>query len=47
LSVWEAECCTDELESQLRAQVNRGAVVTIILFLLLASIAFLGLAKPF
>ena len=43
----EAEGCTDELEFQLRTQVNRGAVVTIILFLLLASMAFLGLAKPF
>jgi hypothetical protein len=35
-----------ELEQRLRTQVNRGSVVTIILFLLLASIAFLGQAKP-
>jgi hypothetical protein len=38
---------TPELEARLRSQVNRGAVVTIILFLLLATIAFLGQAKPF
>lgn len=38
---------TDALEARLRTQVNRGAVVTIILFLLLASMAYLGLTKPF
>ena len=38
---------TDELEARLCRQVNRGAVVTIILFLLLASMGFLGLTKPF
>jgi hypothetical protein len=38
---------TPELESRLRTQVNRGSVVTVILFLLLATIAFLGQAKPF
>ena len=38
---------TPELEARLRSQVNRGAVVTVILFLLLATIAFLGQAKPF
>jgi len=37
---------TPELESRLRTQVNRGSVVTVILFLLLASIAFLGQTKP-
>jgi hypothetical protein len=34
------------MEARLRTQVNRGSVVTVILFLLLASIAFLGQAKP-
>ena len=38
---------TPELEQRVRTQVNRGAVVTVILFLLLATIAFLGQAKPF
>jgi hypothetical protein len=37
---------TPELEARVRTQVNRGAVVTVTLFLLLAAIAFLGLAKP-
>jgi hypothetical protein len=40
------EGSTPELEARLRTQVNRGSVVTVILFLLLATIAFLGLVKP-
>jgi hypothetical protein len=40
------EGSTPELEARLRTQVNRGSVVTVILFLLLATIAYLGLAKP-
>ncbi|MGI9342617.1 MAG: hypothetical protein ACR2QV_07185 [Gammaproteobacteria bacterium] len=35
------------LEMQLRRQINRGAFWTVTLFVLLAVIAFLGLAKPF
>ena len=42
----QLEGSTPELEEKLCRQVNRGAVVTVILFVLLASIAFLGLAKP-
>jgi hypothetical protein len=42
----QLEGSTPELEKKLRRQVNRGSVVTVVLFLLLASIAFLGLAKP-
>jgi hypothetical protein len=38
---------TPELEARLCKQVNRGAVVTVILFLLLATMAFLGQTKPF
>ena len=38
---------TAELEARLCTQVNRGAAVTVTLFLLLASMAFLGLSKPF
>jgi hypothetical protein len=38
---------TAELEARLCTQVNRGAAVTVLLFLLLASMAFLGLTKPF
>jgi hypothetical protein len=34
------------IEKEVRTQVNRGAVVTVLLFLLLAVIAFLGLSKP-
>ena len=37
---------TPELEARVCRQVNRGAVVTVVLFLLLATIAFLGQAKP-
>jgi len=38
---------TPELEARLCKQVNRGAVVTVILFLLLAAIALIGQTKPF
>jgi hypothetical protein len=38
---------TPELEARLRSQVSRGVVVTVILFLLLVTSAFLGQAKPF
>ena len=43
----QASGSTPELEARLCTQVNRGAVVTVILFLLLATMAFLGQAKPF
>ena len=36
-----------ELEARIARQINRGAFWTVILFFLLASIAFLGLVKPF
>jgi hypothetical protein len=42
----QASGSTPELEIRLRGQVNRGAVVTVVLFLLLATIAFMGQAKP-
>jgi len=38
---------TPELETKIRAQINRGAFWTVTLFVLLAAIAFLGLTKPF
>jgi len=41
-----AEGSSDALEAEIRSQVNKGAIFTVILFLLLATIAFLGLAKP-
>ena len=37
---------TPALESRVRSHVNRGAIVTLLLFALLAGIAFLGQAKP-
>ncbi|MGI9290339.1 MAG: hypothetical protein ACR2QG_03570 [Gammaproteobacteria bacterium] len=46
LNTMQASGSSPELESRLCRQVNRGAVVTITLFLLLASMAFLGQAKP-
>jgi hypothetical protein len=46
LNRMQLEGSTPELEKKLRRQVNRGSVVTVILFLLLACIGFLGLAKP-
>jgi len=46
LQQMQASGSTPELEIRLRRQVNRGAVVTVVLFLLLATIAFMGQAKP-
>lgn len=46
LKEMQTEGSTPEREQRVRTQVNRGAVVTVILFVLLASIAFLGQAKP-
>jgi hypothetical protein len=37
----------DAIEAEVRSQVNKGAFFTVLLFVLLASIAFLGLSKPF
>jgi hypothetical protein len=42
----QADGSTPELEKRLCRQVNRGATVTVVLFLLLATIAFMGQAKP-
>ena len=42
----QASGSTPELERRVRSHVNKGAVFTIILFLLLASIAYLGMIKP-
>jgi len=42
----KAEGSTPELEAAVQRQVNRGAFFTILLFLLLATMGFLGLAKP-
>jgi hypothetical protein len=42
----QANGSTPELEARVCKQVNRGAVVTVTLFLLLATIAFMGQAKP-
>ncbi|MDP6617756.1 MAG: hypothetical protein QF790_11370 [Gammaproteobacteria bacterium] len=42
----ESSGSSPELEARVRTQVNRGAVVTVALFLLLGTIAFLGQAKP-
>ena len=46
LAQMQTDGSTPELEKQLCKQVNRGAVVTVLLFLLLATIAFMGQAKP-
>ena len=46
LQKMQAGGSTPELEMRLCKQVNRGAVVTVVLFLLLATIAFMGQAKP-
>lgn len=43
----EEKGSSSELEARVRTQVNKGAVATIVLFVLLAVMAFLGLAKPF
>ena len=45
LTEMQASGSTPELEARLCRQVNRGAVVTVTLFLLLATIAFLGQTK--
>ena len=37
----------DEIEVLIRSQVNKGGFWTVMLFVLLASIAFLGQIKPF
>lgn len=42
----QASGSTSELERRVRSHVNTGAVFSIILFLLLASIAYLGMIKP-
>ena len=41
------EGSSTEMEARVRRQVNRGAVFTVLLFVLLASMGYLGLAKPF
>jgi uncharacterized protein involved in cysteine biosynthesis len=46
LAEMQEQGSTPELEARLCRQINRGSVVTVGLFLLLASIAFLGQAKP-
>jgi hypothetical protein len=46
LQQMQADGSTPELEKRLCRQVNRGATVTVVLFLLLATIAFMGQAKP-
>jgi len=38
---------TDAIEAEVRSHVNKGGFFTCLLFVLLASIAFLGQAKPF
>ena len=38
---------TDAIEAEVRSHVNKGGFFSRLLFLLLASIAFLGQAKPF
>jgi hypothetical protein len=42
----KSEGSSDELEALIRSQVNKGGFWTVLLFVLLASIAFLGQAKP-
>ena len=46
LQQMQADGPTPELEKRLCRQVNRGATVTVVLFLLLATIAFMVQAKP-
>lgn len=43
----QAEGSSEAIERQLCKQVNRGAFWTVLLFVLLAAIGFLGLVKPF
>jgi len=40
------EGSTPEIEADIRSHVNKGAFFTVVLFLLLATMGFLGLAKP-
>ncbi|HJP38030.1 MAG TPA: hypothetical protein QF499_02735 [Gammaproteobacteria bacterium] len=47
LQQMEVEGTSNAIEVRLRLQVNRGAFWTVLLFVLLASIGYLGLAKPF
>lgn len=47
LQQMEADGTSAEIEARLRSQVNRGAFWTVTLFVLLATIGFLGLTKPF
>jgi hypothetical protein len=46
LQQMEAEGTSIAIEARLRKQVNRGAFWTVLLFVLLATISFLGLVKP-
>jgi hypothetical protein len=43
----ETEGSSDEIEARIRSQVNKGGFFTVLLFVLLATNAFLGLTKPF
>jgi hypothetical protein len=47
LQQMQVEGSSEDIETALRKQVNRGAFWTVLLFVLLATIAFLGLVKPF
>jgi hypothetical protein len=47
LKQMESEGTSDAIEARLRSQVNKGAFWTVLLFVLLATIGFLGLTKPF
>lgn len=40
------EGSTPEIEAKIRSHVNKGAFFTVVLFLLLGTMGFLGLAKP-
>lgn len=41
------EGSTDAIEAEIRAYVNKGAAFTVLLFILLAAIGYLGVNKPF
>jgi hypothetical protein len=43
----ETEGSNDSIEAEVRGQVNKGGLFTVLLFLLLAVAAYLGQAKPF
>lgn len=47
LQQMQADGSSAALEAKLKTQVNRGAFWTVLLFVLLAVIGFLGLVKPF